>query len=222
MSTRCCMTGMIASSLCDASPAWCRARPPFAPAGDRARRAWRAARHLVEQEAGAAVATSAGSAPGRRLKSASGSSPPASAARKPRDVELRGQRDRSAQMVALGSFMVGSSSISTSPALTSARPAREWRAPRPVSNGWIDLDAAARDDLAGRRSDDVDRARRTPRPAPRRTAAMMVTAIARPTGDGGVSTISSAAGRNASLVAAARCVARNAMTSARTLRPRAV
>ncbi len=61
-----------------------------------------------------------------------------------------------------------------------------------------DLGADARHDLAGRRGHDVDRAPTRTRPAPRRTAAMRVNPIARPMGDGGVSTISSAAGRKAS------------------------
>ena len=62
---------------------------------------------------------------------------------------------------------------------------------------WLDqLDAAVGHDLAGRRGDDVD-VPETGQIKPRQNTAMSVAPIARPIGDGGVSTISSAAGRKA-------------------------
>ena len=61
-----------------------------------------------------------------------------------------------------------------------------------------DLGAAARHDLSGRRRNDVDRAPAEAQTSAAQNSRMMVAPIVRPIGDGGVSTISSAAGRNAS------------------------
>src|SRR5262245_52183543 len=92
--------------------------------------------------------------------------------------------------------MVGSSSISTSPALTLC-PSRTWMArTTPVSNGWITLVRPLGMILpcaAAMMSTSPSDAQARARP----NSAMMVRPIARPIGDGGVSTISNAAGRNA-------------------------
>src|SRR6516165_11148663 len=93
--------------------------------------------------------------------------------------------------------MVGSSSIRTCPAVTLC-PSRIWIArTTPVSNGWMTLvrplgmifpGAAAM--MSTSPSDAQARAKAN--------SAMIVKPMARPIGEGGVSTISSAAGRNAS------------------------
>ena len=67
----------------------------------------------------------------------------------------------------------------------------------PVSNGWITLVRPVGDDLAGGGRDDID-ASEVAQISAMQNAAMIDAAIARPVGEGGVSTISSAAGRNAS------------------------
>ena len=74
-----------------------------------------------------------------------------------------------------------------------------------------DLGAAGRDDLAGGGGDDIDRADAGPESAMTKNA-MMVPAMARPAGEAGVSTISSAAGRNSQLVRCAGERARHAGT----------
>src|SRR6516162_1736438 len=103
--------------------------------------------------------------------------------------------------------MVGSSSMRTSPALT-LWPSRTWIArTTPVSNGWMSLVRPVGMTLPG--------AEATMSILPKHVQAkaiqnrvMIVKPIARPIGDGGVSTISSAAGRNAS-----SCLLRRARAS---------
>ena len=92
--------------------------------------------------------------------------------------------------------MVGSSSISTSPALT-FWPSRTWIAlTTPVSNGWMTLAPP----LGTMRPEAVTTMSTLPKLAQataKQKAAMIVAAIARPIGEGGLSVISSAAGRKA-------------------------
>src|SRR5258707_5129633 len=93
--------------------------------------------------------------------------------------------------------MVGSSSISTSPALT-LWPSRTWIArTTPVSNGWIILVRPLGMILPGATAT-MSTVPMHAQPNATANTAMMVKATARPTGEGGVSTISSAAGRKAS------------------------
>src|ERR1700722_2111393 len=93
--------------------------------------------------------------------------------------------------------MVGSSSISTSPALT-LWPSRTWIArTTPVSNGWMILVRPLGMILPGATAT-MSTVPMHAQPSATANTAMMVKATARPTGEGGVSTISSAAGRNAS------------------------
>ena len=71
-------------------------------------------------------------------------------------------------------FMVGSSSISTSPALTLC-PSRTWMArTTPVSNGWMILVRPVGMILPGADGDDVDRAEARPGERQRQNTAMMV------------------------------------------------
>src|SRR5580693_7723933 len=93
--------------------------------------------------------------------------------------------------------MVGSSSMRTSPALT-LWPSRTWIArTTPVSNGWIVFVRPLGMILPGATAT-MSTVPMHAQPSATANTAMMVKATARPTGDGGVSTISSAAGRNAS------------------------
>src|SRR5216684_5735238 len=93
--------------------------------------------------------------------------------------------------------MVGSSSMRTSPALT-LWPSRTWIArTTPVSNGWIVLVRPLGMILPGATAT-MSTVPMHAQPNATANTAMMVKATARPTGEGGVSTISSAAGRNAS------------------------
>src|SRR5712691_227686 len=95
------------------------------------------------------------------------------------------------------SFMVGSSSIRTSPIFTLC-PSRTWIArTTPVSNGWTVLvrPLGMIFPCADATISIVPNAAQT---SARQKTAMMVTPMARPIGEGGVSTTSSAAGRNAS------------------------
>src|SRR5262245_6730235 len=93
-------------------------------------------------------------------------------------------------------FMVESSSISTSPALT-LWPSRMWMAcTTPVSNGWITLVRPLGTILPGAMAT-MSTVPTVTQTSARQKNAMTVAATARPTGDGGVSTTSSAAGRKA-------------------------
>src|SRR5215471_5140069 len=93
--------------------------------------------------------------------------------------------------------MVGSSSISTSPAFTFC-PSRTWIArTTPVSNGWITLVRPLGIILPCAEATISTSLIEAQATAAANTSTM-VRPIARPTGDGGVSMISSAAGRNAS------------------------
>ena len=198
MSTRCWMQRNRWLRACRWWPRSWRARPPSAPAGGRAPRAWRVCSvDLARAGAAAASRPAAGSAPAGGWKSASGSSLSASAACSRAMSSCVGQQI-ALQMVALGGVH-RRIELDQHVACLDALPVLHMdRAHHAGLERLDDLGAAARHDLARCRGHDVDRARRTPRRAPRRTAAMMVTAIARPIGDGGVSTISSAAGRKAS------------------------
>src|SRR5262249_7705813 len=142
------------------------------------------------------IATRLGGAAAGGRNSDTGSSLPLKAARKRATsscAEVRSVR----KWLRSASFMVGSSSISTCPALTLC-PSRTWIArTTPVSNGWMTLvrplgmifpGAAAM--ISTSPSDAQAKAKPN--------SAMIVTPIARPIGEGGASTISSAAGRNAS------------------------
>src|SRR6478735_7408360 len=92
--------------------------------------------------------------------------------------------------------MVGSSSIRTSPDLTLC-PSRTWMArTTPVSNGWISLVRPPGTILPVAVATISTRPNDAHTSATQKTA-MILAAIARPTGDGGDSVISSAAGRNA-------------------------
>src|SRR4029077_7662778 len=106
---------------------------------------------------------------------------------------------------------VGSSSISTSPALTACPSCTRMERTTPVSNGWMTLVRPLGTIFP------VDDATMSivphqAQPSAAQNSRMMVTAIVRPIGDGGVSTISSAAGRNASSSPRLPCASRNGMT----------
>src|SRR5262245_59237546 len=108
-------------------------------------------------------------------------------------------------------FTVGSSSISTSPALTACPSCTRMERTTPVSNGWMTLVRPLGTILP------VADATMSIVPHQAHISAaqnsrMMVAPIARPIGDGGVSTISSAAGRNANSSPRLSSVRRNAMT----------
>src|SRR5215472_9811732 len=93
--------------------------------------------------------------------------------------------------------MVGSSSMSTSPACTLC-PSRTWIArTTPVSNGWIVLVRPLGMILPWADAT-MSIFPNAAQASARQNMAMMVTPTARPIGEGGVSTTSSAAGRNAS------------------------
>ena len=114
----------------------------------------------------------------------------------PRDVELLGN-EIVAQMIALGGVH-GRIELDQDIAGLDALPVLHMdRAHDAGLERLDDLGAAARHDLARRGGDDVDVPEQAQASAAQNSA-MIVTPMARPTGDGGVSTISSAAGRNAS------------------------
>jgi hypothetical protein len=93
--------------------------------------------------------------------------------------------------------MVGSSSIRTSPAFT-AWPSRAWIArTTAVSNGWMILVRPVAMILPGAVAT-MSILPNAAHASARQNSAMIVIAMARPRGEGGVSTISSAAGRKAS------------------------
>src|SRR5712691_894078 len=95
------------------------------------------------------------------------------------------------------SFMVGSSSIRTSPALTLC-PSCTWIArTTPVSNGWMTLVRPLGMIFPGADAT-MSISPRHAQAKARQNSAMIAKPIARPIGDGGVSTISSAAGKKAS------------------------
>src|SRR6266699_3595437 len=95
------------------------------------------------------------------------------------------------------SLMVGSSSIRASPAMTRC-PSRTWIARMmPVSNGWMILVRPLETILPCAEAT-MSICPRQAQMRARQKIAMMKAPIARPVGDTGVSTISSAAGRNAS------------------------
>ena len=93
--------------------------------------------------------------------------------------------------------MVGSSSISTSPACTRWPSCTRIVRTTPVSNGWISLVRPFGMILPGAEAT-MSTSPNVAQPSARQNATMTVSPISRPNGDGGVSTISSAAGRNAS------------------------
>ena len=115
----------------------------------------------------------------------------------PRDVQLSRQFRSLFKCPSSAPVMVGSSSMRMSPALTRLTVADMDRAHDAGLERLDRLGAAAWNDLARRDRDNVDRADARPGQRSANTA-MMVKAMARPIGEGGVSTISSAAGRNAS------------------------
>src|SRR5207302_1547364 len=93
--------------------------------------------------------------------------------------------------------MVGSSSIRISPAFTS-EPSRTWIArTTPVSNGWITLVRPLATILPGAVAT-MSIFPKAVQASATQKSAIIVSATARPTGEGGVSTTSRAAGRNAS------------------------
>src|SRR5262249_23446946 len=95
------------------------------------------------------------------------------------------------------SFMVGSSSINTSPALTLC-PSRTWIArTTPVSNGWMTL-VRPLGMIFPCAEATMSILPNAAQASARQNMAMMVAPMARPIGEGGVSTTSSAAGRKAS------------------------
>src|SRR5499427_10588092 len=108
-------------------------------------------------------------------------------------------------------FTVGSSSISTSPALTACPSSTRMERTTPVANGWMTLvrPLGTIFPLADATMSIVPHQAHT---SAAQNSRMMVVAIARPIGDGGVSTISSAAGRNASSSPRRSCPRRNGMT----------
>ena len=142
------------------------------------------------------LATSAGLAPAGGWKSASGSAPSAKAACSRATSSWAAIRSlcRCSRSAA---FIVGSSSISTSPALT-VSPSCTWIArTTPVSNGWMTLVRPLGMILPGAVATMSTVPRQAQASASTNTM-MIVAPIARPIGEGGVSTISSAAGRKAS------------------------
>src|SRR5262249_7871446 len=93
--------------------------------------------------------------------------------------------------------MVGSSSIRISPALTLC-PSSTWMGrTTPVSKGWITLVRPLGIIFPGAEAM-MSTLPRDAQAKARQNSTTMVKPIARPSGDGGVSTISSAAGKNAS------------------------
>src|SRR3974377_234484 len=101
--------------------------------------------------------------------------------------------------------MVGSSSIKTSPVLTLC-PSRTWMArTTPVSNGWITLVRPLGMILPFAEAT-ISTLPKHAKPSAKQNRAMTVRPIARPTGEGGVSTISSAAGRKASSCSVGRAI----------------
>ena len=128
--------------------------------------------HLVEQERTLRSSTCTGSASSGGESRPIGSSPPASAARSRAISSRSASESRSAGVRARPAFMVGSSSMSTSPALTPARRRRGWRAPRrsrTAGSPWCGRSARS----CPARTRRCRSCPTTPRPARRRTAAMI-------------------------------------------------
>src|SRR5712691_3582 len=142
------------------------------------------------------IATRAGDAAAGGRNCDSASALPLSAARK-RAISSRPEVRSLRKWLRSASFMVGSSSIRISPALTLC-PSCTWIArTTPVSNGWMTLVRPLGMIFPGAEAT-MSISPRDAQAKARQNRAMMVTPMARPIGDGGVSTISSAAGRNAS------------------------
>src|SRR5216683_2625638 len=158
------------------------------------------------------VAIRAGLASAGATKSASGSGPSAKAARSRATSSWAATRSlcRCSRSAA---FIVGSSSINNCPALT-VSPSCTWIArTTPISKGWMTLVRP----LGMILPEAVATMSTVPRQAQASAstnAAMIVAPIARPIGDGGVSTISSAAGRNASSWSRRRAPASGKATTA--------
>src|SRR5262249_947750 len=108
-------------------------------------------------------------------------------------------------------FTVGSSSISTSPALTACPSCTRMERTTPVSNGWVTLvrPLGTIFPLADATISIVPPQAHT---SAAQNSRMMVAPIVRPIGAGAVSTISSAAGRNASSSLRRSCARRNGIT----------
>src|SRR5262249_38593979 len=141
------------------------------------------------------IATRLGGAAAGGRNSDIGSALPLNAARKRATsscAEMRSLR----KWLRSASFMVGSSSIRISPALTLC-PSRTWMArTTPVSNGWITFVRPLGMILPGAVATLSTRPNAAKATA-RQNRAITVAPIARPIGEGGVSVISSAAGRKA-------------------------
>src|SRR5262249_36181667 len=210
MSTRCWRIGIVASSfeivaaIVARSASFCarwRSRASSLAANSEVWliRNWRC---IPMRLAGAAAGGS---------KSAVGSALPLNATRKRATsscAEMRSLR----KWLRSASFMVGSSSIRISPALTLC-PSRPWMArTTPVSKGWITLVRPLGIIFPGAEAM-MSTLPRDAQAKARQNSTTMVKPIARPSGDGGVSTISSAAGKNASSSLSRRLALRGSVTT---------
>src|SRR5262245_59625420 len=106
---------------------------------------------------------------------------------------------------------VGSSSISTSPALTACPSCTRMERTTPVSNGWMTL-VRPLGTIFPVADATMSIVPHQAQASAAQNNRMMVAPIVRPIGDGGVSTISSAAGKNASSSPRLSCPRRNGMT----------
>src|SRR6266508_4660564 len=209
MSTRCCTTGIVVSSLrivaeivaCSASFCAC----------------WRVSAAILARcsvtwlsKSWRWAFTSVGRASAGGLKSARASSLPANAACSRATFSCSASRSfcRRSRSAAL---TVGSSTISTSPALTACASCTRMERTAPVSNSWMTLvrPLGTIFPVADATMSIVPHQAHT---SAAQNSRMTVAPIVRPIGDGGVSTISSAAGRNASSSLRRSCARRNGMT----------
>src|SRR3954454_3433730 len=151
-----------------------------------------------------------GSASSGTTRSADTSSPPANAARRRATLSRSAMRS-SCRRSRSAAFTVGSTSISRSPDLTDC-PSCTWIArTTPVSNGWTTL-LRPLDTTLPVAEATMSIVPQADQASAAQTRSIRAIAMARPIGDGGVSVISSAAGRKATSLALRPFPFRNGIT----------